>query len=192
MSLARRGDTEALGDLLQRHRGYLTFLARSGLHGHLAAKVDPADVAQEVCLAAHRNIETFGGQTLDAFRGWLHGILKNVLAMHVRRYLGTEKRDPRLERRLDQSVSGATGFLRQQLAAQQSSPSGRLIRHEASLELAAAIEALPPHYRDVLIARHVDNRPFADIARDMDRSVDSVEKLWVRALAQLRTSVTSP
>ena len=189
LARARAGDNDALGRLLERHHRYLTFLARSGLHGHLAAKVDPADVAQEACLAAHRGITSFQGETAEAFRGWLHGILRNVLAMHVRAYLGTEKRDAKLERRLDQSISGADGFLKQQIVANQTSPSGHVMRRESSLELAEAIESLPDHYRQVIIGRHVDDESFAEIAQRMGRTVDSVEKLWVRALAKLRHSV---
>jgi RNA polymerase sigma-70 factor (ECF subfamily) len=33
--------------------------------------------------------------------------------------------------------------------------------------------------------RHLDGLPFAQVAERMERSVDSVEKLWVRALARL-------
>ncbi|MEM6471193.1 MAG: sigma-70 family RNA polymerase sigma factor [Planctomycetota bacterium] len=189
ISAARLGDAEALGELLSRYRRYLVFLARSGLHRHMQAKADPSDIAQEVCLAAHGNIGDFQGQNADQFASWLRGILSNTLAMHVRRYLGTGKRDARLEENLHRSLTNASGFLQSKLAADMTSPSQQFARNEAFLQLASALEDLPEDYRQVIIFRHIEGLPFHDVARLMERSVDSVEKLWVRALAKLKTSV---
>ena len=186
---ARSGDGQALGELLTAYRKYLVFLARSGLHKHVQAKADPSDIAQEVCLAAHGNIKDFHGETAEQFAAWLRGILTNTLAMHIRRYLGTEKRDPRLEQNLNQSIASASGFLQAQLAADVTSPSQHFARNEVFLQLAAALETLPPDYRQVIVLRHVEGLPFAEVARLMDRSVNSVEKLWVRSLAKLKTTM---
>lgn len=184
---ARQGDAEALGDLLAEYRRYLVFLARTGLHHHMRGKADPSDIAQEVCLAAHGNIGDFRGNSAEEFAGWLRGILTKTLAMHVRKYLGTQKRDPRLEQQLDQSLASATDFLQAQVAREATSPSQHFARNEAFLKLAAALERLPDDYRRVIVLRHVDGLPFAEVAKSMGRSVDSVEKLWVRGLARLRT-----
>jgi RNA polymerase sigma-70 factor, ECF subfamily len=187
---ARRGDNAAMGELLSRYRKYLIFLARSQLHHHLQAKADPSDVAQEVCLAAHDGISDFHGSTPEEFAAWLRGILSNVIAMQVRRYLGTQKRDPRLEQALDRRLADASGFLLSGLAGDVTSPSQNFAKNEAFLQLAEALEELPDDYRQVIVLRHVDSLPFADVARLMQRSVDSVEKLWVRALAKLRAKLS--
>ena len=187
IELACGGNGEALGELLMIYRKYLIFLARTQIHQHLRVKADPSDLAQEACLAAHGNIEDFRGRNADEFAGWLRGILSNVLAMHMRRYLGTKKRDPRLEKNLNESLTGASRFLHSQRAANMTSPSGQFARNEAFLQLSAAIEELPDDYRQVIVLRHVEALPFADVAREMGRTVNSVEKLWVRALAKLRT-----
>lgn len=186
---ARQGDGEALGELLSNYRRYLVFLARSGLHHHMQGKADPSDIAQEVCLAAHGNIEDFRGQTAEEFAGWLRGILTNTLAMHVRKYLGTAKRNPRLEQQLNQSLASASSFLQSQIAGDVTSPSQHFARNEAFLQLAAALEGLPDDYRQVIVLRHVEGLSFAEVAIAMGRSVDSVEKLWVRGLAKLRSTM---
>ena len=186
---ARAGDRDALGELLTNYRKYIIFLARTGLHHHMQAKADPSDVAQEVFLAAHNGIDDFQGQSAEQFAAWLRGILSNTLAMHVRRYLGTSKRDPRIEQQLTQSFASATGFLKSQLAGDVTSPSQRFARNEAFLQLAGALETLPEDYRQVIVLRHVEGLPFAEVARLMDRSVNSVEKLWVRGLAKLKSTM---
>lgn len=186
---ARRGDGEALGQLLAAYRKYLVFLARNGLHKHVRAKADASDIAQEVCLAAHDNIKEFRGNSSEEFAAWLRGILTNTLAMHIRRYLGTEKRDVRLEQNLNQSIASASGFLQADIVANMTSPSQHFARNEAFLQLAAALENLPEDYRRVIVLRHMEGLPFTEVARSMERSVNSVEKLWVRALAKLKTTI---
>ncbi|MEO8271059.1 MAG: sigma-70 family RNA polymerase sigma factor [Aureliella sp.] len=187
---ARGGDPSALGELLSRYRKYLVFLARSQLHHHMRAKADPSDLAQEVCLAAHDGIADFQGKSAEDFAAWLRGILSNVIAMQVRRYLGTHKRDPRLEQALDQRLADASGFLQSGLAGDVTSPSQAFARNEAFLQLAEALEDLPEDYRQVIVLRHVDGLPFAEVALLMGRSIDSVEKLWVRALGRLRVRLS--
>jgi RNA polymerase sigma-70 factor, ECF subfamily len=45
---------------------------------------------------------------------------------------------------------------------------------------------MPKDYREVLVLRHMEGLTFPEIARRMERTQDSVEKLWVRGLARLR------
>ncbi len=189
ISQARAGDIHALGELLIRYRRYVIFLARSQVHHHIQAKLDPSDVAQEVCLAAQENIQQFKGGTAEEFAGWLRGILTNILAMQVRKYLGTQKRDPRLEQTMHQRLASASGFLQSGIVGDFTSPSQHFAKNEAFLRLAAALETLPEDYRQVIVLRHVDAMPFAEIARIMERSIDSVEKLWVRGLAKLKQAM---
>jgi RNA polymerase sigma-70 factor (ECF subfamily) len=186
---ARAGDGEALGELLTSYRKYVIFLARTQLHHHLQGKADPSDVAQEVFLAAHGNIADFRGESAAEFGAWLRGILSNTLAMHVRKFLGTQKRDPRLEQQLDQGLASVSGLLQSQIAGDMTSPSQHFARNEAFLQLAEALERLPQDYRQVIVLRHVEGLPFAEVAKAMGRSVDSVEKMWVRALAKLKTTM---
>lgn len=189
ISAARAGDGEALGELLETYRRYVVFLARTGLHRHMQAKADPSDLAQEVCLAAHGNIADFHGETAEQFAAWLRGILSNTLAMQIRKYLGTAKRDVRVEQQLVHSLASASGFLQNEVVADVTSPSQHFARNEAFLQLAAALECIPEDYRQVIVLRHVEGLPFAEVARQMDRSVASVEKLWVRGLAKLKLAM---
>ena len=75
------------------------------------------------------------------------------------------------------------------LAAPNSTPSQAAARSEQAVMVAEAIASLPEHYREVIMLRHIEERPFAEVAERMARSIDSVEKLWVRALAKLRQAL---
>jgi RNA polymerase sigma-70 factor (ECF subfamily) len=54
------------------------------------------------------------------------------------------------------------------------------------LIVADGLSRLSEDYRTVLMLRHLEGLSFTDIAAQMGRSVDSVEKLWVRGLAKLK------
>jgi RNA polymerase sigma-70 factor (ECF subfamily) len=187
--LARDGDGNALGDLLSVYRQYLSVLARTQISRRLQGKADASDLVQEALLEAHRHFRDFRGTSEGEFVAWLRSILAGLIANHVRRYLGTKRRDARLERTLLVELSDASGVLGADLAADVSSPSEQAVNHEASLQLANALETLPDHYREVIMLRHLESLPFAQVAERMGRSVESVEKLWVRALARLRQTL---
>jgi RNA polymerase sigma-70 factor (ECF subfamily) len=170
-------------------RGYLTLLARVQVSRRLQGKIDPADLVQEAFLEAHQTFPRFRGTTEAEFTSWLHHILGSHVAMMVRRYLGTRRRDVRLERELVDELNQSSRFLSQGLAAKHSSPSQRAVRREQSLLLTEALRKLPENYREVIILRHLEGLTFPDVARRMDRSVASVKNLWTRALALLRRSL---
>src|SRR5438552_17977832 len=91
--LARAGDSQALGQLLELYRGYLALLARLQLHRRVQSKVDASDVVQETYLKAYRAFSQFRGTTEAELVGWLRQILAVHLALVVRPYLGAQGRD---------------------------------------------------------------------------------------------------
>ena len=192
LAQAIAGDRDALGLILTRHRAYLKMLAATQIHQGLQGKADASDLVQETCLEAHKQIGTFRGATNAEFTGWLRGILAHLLAKHFRKYLGTKQRDVRLEQALTQELDQASGCFERGFAAKIDSPSEQLVENETMLELAGALEMLPEDYRMVILLRNIQGLPFKDVAQAMQRSVDSVEKLWVRGLAKLKQEMDRP
>lgn len=185
---ARTGD-EAFGRLLARYTSYLTILAQVEVGRRLRGKLDPADLVQDVFLEAHRHFPAFRGTTEPEFAAWLRQILAGVLANTLRRYFGTQARDPRLEQDLRAGVDQSSCLLAGQLASPGTSPSEAVSRREEAVLFADALDRLPADYRRVIVLRHLEGLPFADVAVRMGRTVHSVEKLWLRGLATLRQAM---
>jgi RNA polymerase sigma-70 factor, ECF subfamily len=183
---ARAGDRPALGELLGGYESYLTLLARLQISRRLQGKVDAADLVQETFLNAHRDFHQFRGTTEAEFVGWLRQILAMNVAGMVRRYVGTQRRDVRLEQELADDLDRSSRALAGCVMAPQSTPSQQAARREQAVLLADALERLPAHYREVIILHHLEGLSLAESARRMGRTPDSVEKLWTRALLQLR------
>jgi RNA polymerase sigma-70 factor (ECF subfamily) len=186
LALARAGSEAARGQLLEQYRNYLTLLARLQIGRRLQGKVDEADMVQDTFLEAHRQFARFRGDSEAEMTAWLRTILAGVVLHLVRRFFGTQRRDVRLERELADELDQSSRYLDGGLVAQESSPSVRASRREQAVLLADALNQLPPDYREVLILRHLEGLTFPEIAGRMGRTVDSVEKLWVRALPRLR------
>ncbi len=183
---ARAGDAATLGRLLELYRRYLRLLARVQIGQRLRGKVDASDLVQETFLEAHQNFARFRGTTEAELIRWLRQILAANLADLFRRYLGTQGRDVRLEREIEDAFDRSSVLLDRGLVAAQSSPSQQAARREQAVLLADALDQLPPDYREVLVLRHLEGLTFPEVARRMERSLDSVEKLWMRGLARLR------
>ncbi len=183
---ARAGDGSRVGPLLDLYRHYLGLLARVEIGHRLQGKVDASDVVQETYLEAYRHFPRFQGTTEGQLVCWLRQILAGTIANLLRRYLGTQGRDVRLERELAANFDRSSAALERCLVAPVSSPSQQAVRREQSVILADALKELPEDYREVLVLRHLEGLTFPEVARRMGRTLDSVEKLWMRALGRLR------
>jgi RNA polymerase sigma-70 factor (ECF subfamily) len=184
--LARAGDGTALGQLFEFYREYLALLASVQLGRRLRGKVDAADVVQDTFLEAHRDFAQFRGATEAELIAWLRQVLARNLANLLRHYFGVKARDVRLERDLHAELERSSEALDRGLLDRQTSPSRQAARREQAVLLADALRRLPEDYRDVIVLRHLEGYTFAEVARRMGRSLDSVDKLWVRALSRLR------
>ena len=189
---ARAGSAPGLGRLLSLYTNYLKLLVTAQLDQRLRARVSPSDVVQEAFFEAHRDFHQFRGESTAEFVAWLRRIVVNNILRVVEQHVLTEKRDVRREISLDEvgrRLEQSTVRLESLLAAQIDSPSGYAIRREREVQLADALAALPPDYRDIIVMRHIKGLSFDEIARNMDRSSGALRMLWLRALKKLRVTL---
>lgn len=186
LELAKAGDEAALGALLERYRKYLHLLARINLNRRLQAKLDASDIVQEAYLGAYRDFPKFRGGTEPEFTGWLRQVLANVLANVVRHYEKTQQRNVRLERNIVHDLNQSSVAMNLAFLATNATPSQVVSRREMGVFVAEALHELPYDQREVLVLRHFEELTFPLVAERMKRSIDSVKKLWPRALANLR------
>jgi RNA polymerase sigma-70 factor (ECF subfamily) len=168
------------------YRNYLRLLARIEIGRRLQGKLDASDLVQEAFLEAHRNFKLFRGSDEPQFAYWLRQILAAKVSNLVRHYFGTQARDVRIEQDVAADMENSSRMLGLDLAASITSPSQQAAKREQAVVLADALEQLPADYREVIILRHLEGLTFPEISSRMERSQDSVEKLWLRGLAKLR------
>jgi RNA polymerase sigma-70 factor (ECF subfamily) len=176
---ASNGSDAALGELLDRHRGYLKVLSRRYLDLCGPLGLDASDIVQQACLSAVGGFREFRGTCEAEFLAWLRGIHRHTAADAVRRSLAQKR------------GGGGHVPLADDPLVEQTSPSQRLLQGEAAVELAAAVEALPPEQREAVRLRHLEGWPLARIAEHMGRSQAAVAGLLKRGLSNLRTTLRS-
>ena len=186
---ARAGSPLATGQLLEAYTGYLTLLARVQIGRRLQGKADAGDIVQEVFLEAHRQMRNFRGTTEAELLAWLRRILAGQIALMLRRYLGTKGRDVKLERELAVQLDHSSQVMDGGFVASYSTPSQHASRREQAVLLAEKLEQLPSNYKEIIVLRHLEGLSFPEVAARMGKTEDSVQKLWVRALASLKRSL---
>lgn len=189
LSLARAGQIDAVGELLESYRTYLRMLAATQLRGRIPARVSPSDVVQETMLAAHRSFGDFRGNTSAEFSVWLRKIMTHKLLSTMDRHLNL-KRDVRREVSMnvpheDQDSTGARS-LAALLTASDPSPSAIVSSGEDSQRIASLLLQLPEHYRQVIALRNKQGMRFDEISRHLERSPLAARLLWLRAIQRLR------
>src|SRR5262249_19829285 len=174
---AKAGDGVALGSLLEGFRSYLDLLARLQIARRLQGKVDAADLVQDTFLDAHRSFAGFEGTTEKELASWLRRILAANVVDLTRKYLGSRRRDVRLDGQLPADLDPPPRALEQRLAAPGSSPSQQAARRERAVLLAEALARLPRDYREVLILHDLEGLSFPEVGLRMGRTLDSVKNL---------------
>ena len=94
---ARHGSAEALGQVLQLYRNYLTILATTQLDRRLRRRVNPSDLVQDAMLAAYGDFGKFQGCSERELLAWLRQILINCLHHVIETHLRAKMRDMRRE-----------------------------------------------------------------------------------------------
>ena len=181
---ARAGDRSALGELLDRYRGYLKGVAERELPARLEARADDSDIVQQTCLSVYRNFHQFAGAEEAEFVAWLQQVLQNNIQEFIRNHTQIQKRAVQRERRLeatDESTGG--GF---QPVSPDPSPSQQASRGEEELRLRRNLARLPPEQQEAVRLRHLEGKSLADIASLMGKSPAAAAGLLKRGLQTLR------
>jgi RNA polymerase sigma-70 factor (ECF subfamily) len=161
-------DPQAFGVFYERHeRRLLYYLVRRTRRGELAA-----DLSAEVFAVALEACRS-GGEVPQSPVAWLFGIAAHKLADSVR----SARVDDRARRRLEmRSIALSRGQL---------SDIERLAHED---EAVALLSELSPEQREAVLARVVDDRGYAEIARELRCSESVVRKRVSRGLAALRAA----
>jgi RNA polymerase sigma-70 factor (ECF subfamily) len=186
---ARLGNTEALGQVLQLYRNYLTILATTQLDRRLRRRVNPSDLVQDAMLAAHTDFAAFRGRSERELLAWLRQILINCLHHVVETHLRAKMRDMRREISVEEvgaTLDRSACNFAQMLADHGPSPSAPVLQRERAVALADQLSRLPPQYRDVIVLRNLQGLSFEEVADRMDRKPGTVRMLWLRAIEKFK------
>jgi len=164
MALVGDGDRSAFVEIVHRYQQMLlNFFRRMGAYTDEAE-----DLVQETFTGAFRGLPNFEGRS--SLGTWLTGILMRQAAVHHRR---TGKRQAQLEPLVahlvaSEGASSATGAA------------------DARLDVTAAVQALGPDHRDVILLREFEGLSYDEIAQTLGIPRGTVESRLFRARRELQ------
>ncbi len=143
---------------------------------------DAADVTQEAFISAYRSFDRFRGDA--QVYTWLYQIVVN----HCRNKLKHRGRHRAvLAGSLDEPRDGDEGEgAPREIADLTHAPHTVLEEKEMRDRILAAVESLPPDYREVVVLREMQGMAYNDIAAATGLSLDNVKTRLSRARAMLR------
>ncbi|MCS7167992.1 MAG: sigma-70 family RNA polymerase sigma factor [Gemmatales bacterium] len=182
---AQTGAESARNALFARCRSLLLGVARAFAHRLPEARLDASDLVQQTLLDAYRAFRHFRGTSPKELLAWLRQILENRITDAARRWVLARKRSPKREIPLvSASDSGQLGW---DPACEITPSADKVANWERDDLLQRALAQLPELYRQVIVWRHFEGVPFAEIAQRLSRSRPAAQMLWVRAIKRLRT-----
>lgn len=173
---ARQGSREALSELYARYGTRLLAFIRMRMGRSLRAQLESRDILQNTLLKSFQRIEQFEGDGGATLMGWLMRIAENEIRDQVD-YHHRQRRD------VDAAVPIDAGGI--DLAAPDASAISAVVAHEEAERLGAALEALDPDHREVIVLRKLEELSFRDVAARMGRSEDACRMLLARAMVAL-------
>ena len=159
----REGDRAALEQVLERYQARVW---RFGLK-LCGTEADASDVLQDTLLAAARGLRQFRGES--SLSTWLFMLARSFCIKH--------RRHPMQREGLEQAMDRPDP---------RPSPEDASSSQELNRALDAAISALPPASREVLVLRDVEGLSAAETARVLELSIEAVKSRLHRARAAVR------
>ncbi len=172
---ARGGRREALEELLARHQPRIY---RFGLK-MCRDEEDAKDVLQDTLLAVARGIRDFRGQS--SVSTWLYAIARSFCVKKRRRSKFAPEEEQRLGSEAEEEVV--------QVADPSRPADETLAGRQVERALEAAIGALQPIYREVLVLRDVEGLTAPEVAQVLGISVEAVKSRLHRARVAVRDAV---
>jgi len=182
LASARRGDTEALGLLLEGQRDRL-FNVCLRMVSH---RDDAAELTQDTLLRVVERLDQFEGKA--KLSTWMTRIAMNLSISHLR------KRKVRRSTSLDQPMTGTSAgdgdqavALRQLLEDPRELSPGRRVETGDMLEhLENAVSGLDEEFRAVIVLRDFEEMDYQSMAQVLDVPVGTVKSRLFRARLALR------
>lgn len=190
LELAKTGDKDAVGRLLELYRGHLLRIVQFRISPQIARGVDASDVIQEAFTEINQRLPEYLRDQEVPFFVWARFIVLQRLAMTHRQHVEVKTRAVGREAHRDQLLLNASSeSMAGILAASMTSPSQAMARDETVSLLHTALDALADKDREIIALRHFEQLNNSEAAEVLGISNTAACNRYVRGLERLRSLV---
>lgn len=177
---AQRGDRTAFRRLVERHQRRAFAIAVRIVHD----ENDAHELVQEAFFRVHRGLDRFhGGST---FFTWFYRIVKNLSIDFMRR---PGRRDAEHDDLQDHPELDGGGDVPLVSRIDGAEPLDVVRRRELQARLSAALDALPPYHRGVVLMREVEGMSYEEMAQAMNVSKGTIMSRLFHARQKLQRAL---
>ena len=176
VSAGAPADRPPIDQLLERHLGALRVFVRLHAGEAVRQRESCSDLVQSTCRELIEGLDRFEFRGEAQFRRWLFAAALNKIRER-HRYHTAERRDAAREVDSDAALGP--------LYASLLTPSRVAMARETVQRLERAFDALPEHYREVILLCRLTGLSHEEVAQQTGRTVDAVRNLLFRALSRL-------
>ncbi len=174
VAAAKNGDSDAFGELIQRHRKACLKRAMMMIRN----RSDAEDEVQNAFWKAFQRLDQFRGE--GTFAAWLGRIVENQCLMRIR-----EARNSRFVYLDEPSESN----VRIELVGQSADPEDQLGVEEVINLLRREVSRIPPLLRNVMLLRDLEQMPIPEVASRLGLSIPAAKSRLMRARLELRSRI---
>jgi RNA polymerase sigma-70 factor (ECF subfamily) len=160
---AQDGDEEAVTLLYEQYV--------DSIYAYIGYRVETPEVAEdltsEVFLRMVRNLRSYQDRGLP-FKAWLFRIAANLITDHYRH----RNKHP-------------VTVIQDHFESDDPNPVDRVIEDQEQLDMQLALKTLPEQYQDLLILHFVEDLPYEEIVKIMNKSAAALRAMQYRALKSL-------
>ena len=180
VALARTGSEKAYRELLDRYqRPVFSLIYRMVRDRELSE-----DLAQETFVKVFNHLDSYNPKY--KFSSWIFKIASNLSIDHLRK---KEPQTVSLDGSRNAQTSDEVEATRITVESRDENPEEFLEAKELGEEIERAIGLLRTEYRTAILLRHVEGRPYEEIAEIMDVPLGTVKTYIHRARGELRETL---
>jgi RNA polymerase sigma-70 factor (ECF subfamily) len=176
---AQTGDTAAFRKLVERHQRRAFSIALSMVRD----ENDARDLVQEAFLRVYRGLERFQGGS--SFFTWFYRIVTNLAIDFMRKPGRREAEHDDGRTRVDTDEADFPFVAR----IDGAEPLDAVHRQELAARLRAALDALPPYHRGVVLMREVEGMSYEEMAQAMNVSKGTIMSRLFHARQKLQKAL---
>ncbi|QEG41122.1 sigma-70 family RNA polymerase sigma factor [Roseimaritima ulvae] len=193
LAAARQGDTDAINQLLDRHRAPVRRLVQMRLDRRVQQRVDVSDVVQDVMFEANGRLQAYLENPAMAFHLWLRQIAWDHMIDTYRRHRKSAKRD--MDREQPLALGGTSDHSTIELAAQlcdpEITPQAAAVQRELAEQVERTIDSLDEPDREIILMRHYEHLSNQEVAEALQLTPPAASMRYLRAMRRLRELMQS-
>jgi len=179
--ISKHAPVPTVRELITKHARSIRVLIRNRCGRAVLEKTSFDDIYQDTIRAAIASEETFHYENDGGFLGWIAIIARRVISRKLNRSPDRIDASP-----IRRSASTGNGVRESELLSPKRSPSSSAAAHESSGALRDAIANLPDRYRKAMTLYRMEERPLAEVAKQLGLTKPGTCQLLARATKFLR------